>query len=94
MINPKKLFQTLKKNINFFSGVPEVFKNFSFLDKLPSKNHVIASNEGSAIGAGIGYHLSTSKIPCIYMQNSGLGNAINPIISIADKMCIQYPYFY
>ena len=95
MINPKKLFQTLKKNINFFSGVPDsVLKNFLvFLDKLPSKNHVIASNEGSAIGAGIGYHLSTSKIPCIYMQNSGLGNAINPIISIADKNVYSIPLF-
>ena len=91
MVDPKKLFETfLKKNINKFIGVPDsVLKNF--LSIIPKKNNYISTNEGSAIAYGIGYHLSTKKIPVIYMQNSGLGNAINPLISIAHKKVYSIP---
>ena len=80
----------------FFSGVPDsVLKATSsyFSKKKKSKNHFITANEGSAIAMGIGYNLATNKIPCIYMQNSGLGNAINPLISIANQKFIQYHYY-
>ena len=53
--------------------------------------HVIAVNEGSAVALGIGYHLSTKKIPCIYFQNSGLGNAINPLASISHPRVYSIP---
>ena len=88
MIQVKNLFKILKKNkINFFTGVPDsILKNFSsHLEKLKNNQHVIASNEGSAASIGVGHYLSTKKVPCVYLQNSGLGNAINPIISIASK---------
>ena len=39
---------------------------------------------------GIGYHLAT-KVACVYLQNSGLSNAINPLISIADKKGYSIP---
>ena len=55
------------------------------------KNHIVATNEGSAISIGIGYYLSTKKVPIIYMQNSGLSNAINPLISIANKNVYSIP---
>ena len=92
MVNSKKLLNFLqKKNINFFSGVPDsVLKNFTNLLKNKSL-HVLASNEGSAVSIGIGYHLSFNKLPCIYMQNSGLANAINPLISIAHKGVYSIP---
>ncbi len=93
MINTKKFFVELKKNnIDFFSGVPDsVLKNFSnYLDKFKKKN-IIAVNEGNAVGVGIGYFLSTKKIPCIYFQNSGLGNSINPLISIAHRKVYSIP---
>ena len=94
MINVKELLNVLYKNkINFFTGVPDsvlksLSKNFYNLDK---SSHVIAANEGSAVSLGIGYYLSTKKIPCIYLQNSGLSNAINPIISIAHKNVYSIP---
>jgi len=93
MIDTKKFFVELKKNkIDFFSGVPDsVLKNFSnYLDKFKKKN-IIAVNEGNAVGVGIGYFLSTKKIPCIYFQNSGLGNSINPLISIAHRKVYSIP---
>jgi phosphonopyruvate decarboxylase len=94
MIFVKQLFDTLIKNkISFFTGVPDsVLKNLiNCFGALNKKKHIIAANEGSAISIGIGYYLSTKKIPCIYLQNSGLGNAINPLISIAHKKVYSIP---
>ena len=73
MISAKKLTKTLIKNkVTFFSGVPDsILKNFSnYIDRFPKKKHVISVNEGSAVSLGIGYYLSTKKLPCIYLQNS------------------------
>ena len=63
----------------------------SFLESKNKKCHLIATNEGSAVSIGIGHYLSTKRIPCIYMQNSGLSNALNPIISIAHKNVYSIP---
>ena len=94
MFFAENLIKTLKKNqIDFFTGVPDsVLKNLSnFLENLPKKKHIIAVNEGAAVSIGIGYYLSNGKIPCVYFQNSGLGNAINPLISIAHKEVYSIP---
>ena len=82
-----------KKKINFYVGVPDsVLKNFiKKLDMQKNITHLTAANEGTAVSAAIGYHLSTGKLPCVYMQNSGLGNAINPLISIAHKKVYSIP---
>ena len=94
MIYVEKLFNLLNKNkINFFSGVPDsILKNFSiYLDSLKNKCNLISVNEGTAVSIGIGYYLSQKKIPCIYLQNSGLSNAINPLISVAHKEVYSIP---
>ncbi len=83
-----------KNNIDFFTGVPDSLLK-SFISCLTmhedASNHIISANEGSAIGIAIGYNLATQKIPLVYMQNSGLGNAINPILSLADKKVYSIP---
>lgn len=56
-------------------------------DKVPSSHHVIAANEGSASAIAAGYHLATGKSSLVYMQNSGLGNAINPLVSSILNAC-------
>ena len=93
MINVDSLINLLKKNdSNFFTGVPDsVLKELSSSLQSKNKNHIIATNEGSAVSLGIGHYLSTKKIPCIYMQNSGLSNALNPLISIAHKRVYSIP---
>ena len=53
--------------------------------------HYIAVNEGAAISTAIGRHLSTNEVCCVYLQNSGLGNAVNPLISIAHKKVYSIP---
>ena len=92
MIKIESLITVLKRNkCNFYSGVPDsVLKELSSLLHNETK-HVIATNEGSAVSIGIGSYLSTKKIPAIYMQNSGLSNALNPLISIAHKKVYSIP---
>mgnify|MGYP001441614526 FL=1 len=89
MLNSKRIFDYLiEKEVEFFTGVPDsLLKDFcSYItDNTDKKNHIIAANEGNALSLGIGYHLSSNKIPLIYMQNSGLGNIINPLLSLADN---------
>ena len=94
MIKVENLFNIFKKNnINFFTGVPDsILKEFSNILKNKSKKkHIVATNEGSAVSIAIGHHLSTGSIPCVYMQNSGLSNALNPLISIANKSVYSIP---
>jgi phosphonopyruvate decarboxylase len=45
--------------------------------------HLITANEGNAVATAMGYHLATGQLPLVYMQNSGLGNAVNPLASLA-----------
>jgi phosphonopyruvate decarboxylase len=95
MINTNQFLSFARKiGIEFFTGVPDsLLMEFSkYLDKnFGSENHIIAANEGGAIGLAIGYNLATSKVPLIYLQNSGFGNIINPIVSIADKNIFSIP---
>ena len=94
-MEPKFFFELLQRQgAEFFAGVPDsLLKDFCayVADNVPQENHIISANEGAAIGLGVGYHLATQKIPLIYMQNSGLGNAINPLLSIADPDVYAVP---
>jgi phosphonopyruvate decarboxylase len=95
MIDPKVFFEALATHdTNFFVGVPDsLLKHFCAYvnDTVASESHIIAVNEGAAIGLASGYHLATHKTPLVYMQNSGLGNAINPLTSLADEMVYGVP---
>ena len=86
MIDANHLFLFLKKNkIHFFTGVPDsILKDFSYVLELYKKKitNIITANEGSAIALAAGNYLSTKKPALVYMQNSGIGNAINPLISL------------
>ena len=94
MIDPKKFIIFLKKNnINYFTGVPDSVLD-EFIKQLQNQKtiyHEPTSNEGSAIALGVGYHLATGKIPFVYMQNSGLCNAMNPILSLIDEKVFSFP---
>ena len=82
-----------KKKIDFFTGVPDsTLKNLTNqLDSYKNIKNLVAVNEGSAISIAIGYHLSSKKLACVYLQNSGLSNAMNPLLSIAHKKVYSIP---
>lgn len=91
MIEVQNLLRFFKKErISFFSGVPDsVLKEF--INIIPETQNIITANEGGAVAVAIGHYLSTKKLPLVYMQNSGLSNAINPLISIAHQKMYSIP---
>lgn len=95
MIAPSEFVNDLiASGIDFFCGVPDsLLKNLcAYLeDALDTKRHVIAANEGNAVALAAGYHLSTGKTGAVYLQNSGLGNSVNPLASLADPEVYRIP---
>ena len=77
----------------FFAGVPDsVFKHLIHAVKNDGRfQHVITNNEGESCAIAAGYHLATGKVPVVYMQNSGLGNCINPLTSLIDEWIYAIP---
>jgi phosphonopyruvate decarboxylase len=95
MISPDIFFNELKASgINYFAGVPDSLMkglNYQISNLCSSDEHVITSNEGAAVAHAIGYYAATAKLAAVYMQNSGLGNAYNPLISLADPAIYGVP---
>jgi phosphonopyruvate decarboxylase len=94
-ISPLKFYNLLKShNIDFFTGVPDsLLKQLCLCidDNVAPECHIIAANEGNSVALAAGYHLATGKLPLVYMQNSGLGNAINPLLSLCDPEVYSIP---
>ncbi|MCH8067715.1 MAG: phosphonopyruvate decarboxylase [Candidatus Marinimicrobia bacterium] len=94
-ISPVDFYSCLADhNVIFFTGVPDsLLKEFCLCvdDKVPKERHVITANEGNAVAMAAGYHLGTGKLPLVYMQNSGLGNAVNPLLSLCDPDVYSIP---
>lgn len=95
MLNPSTFYLQLKKlGFNFFTGVPDsLLKEICSVisNTIPEQDHIIAANEGTAIGLATGYYLATGNPAFVYMQNSGLGNAINPLLTLADVEFYSIP---
>lgn len=95
MISPKAFHAALAaEGVDFLAGVPDsLLKDFcAYVDAaLPPEGHVIAANEGTAVGMAAGHHLATGNLPMVYLQNSGLGNTVNPLLSLADAEVYAIP---
>lgn len=83
-------------NSDFFTGVPDsqlkALCNYLIATYgVNGINHIIAANEGNAVGLAAGYHLATSKVPVVYLQNSGQGNIVNPVMSLMNNRVYAIP---
>lgn len=56
--------------------------------------HFVPANEGAAVGLAIGEYLASGKPTCVYMQNSGIGNIVNPITSLANEAVYDIPILF
>ena len=83
------------QSFDFFTGVPDsqlkalctwLYDRYGISDR-----HVIAANEGNAVALAAGYHLATGKVPVVYLQNSGLGNIVNPVASLMNEKVYGIP---
>ena len=87
--------QFKKQDIRFFTGVPDSLLkplcNYFLNNFGISNDHVIAVNEGNAVAIAAGYYLSTGRTPCVYLQNSGIGNIINPVASLLSDRVYGIP---
>lgn len=97
MLDCREFFSLLSaKGVNFFAGVPDsLLKDFCayVTDNTPSDKHIIAANEGNAVALAAGRYLALGEIGMVYMQNSGLGNAVNPLASLADPKVYSIPMY-
>ena len=94
MIDVSKFVGVMKSvGVDFFTGVPDsLLKSFcAYVTDTCGESHVIAANEGGAVGLAAGHYLATGKPALVYMQNSGQGNAVNPLASLADPDVYSIP---
>ncbi len=95
MLDTKKLFELIRaQGIGFFAGVPDsLLKDFCayVTDHASAEDHVITANEGNAVALAAGHFLGTGRPALVYMQNSGLGNTVNPLLSLADREVYSIP---
>lgn len=91
------LSQLENMGINTIAGVPDsTLKQFcdgvqTYQGKI---SHYVTVNEGAAVGVAIGSYLATGRPACVYMQNSGIGNAVNPLASLANKDVYGVPMLF
>jgi len=95
MIRTEFFIEKLKEiGIDCFAGVPDsLLKNVCayITDHFDAQHNIITANEGAALGLAAGHYLATGKPACVYMQNSGEGNIINPLASLTDKEVYDIP---
>ncbi len=86
-----------KRGIDKIAGVPDsTLKSFCDTVKFQEDNlrHYVTVNEGAAIGLAVGNFLADGRPMCVYMQNSGLGNIVNPLTSLANKKIYGIPILF
>jgi len=96
MVDTKEFYNYLKeKNMNLFCGVPDsLLKDLCayITDNSEKKDNIITANEGNAVGIVAGNYLATGEFGVVYMQNSGLGNIVNPLLSLTDDEVYKIPF--
>lgn len=95
MLSPSFFIDTLARyGVDFYAGVPDsLLKNVCayITDHLDENHNIIAANEGGAVALAAGHYLATGRVGCVYMQNSGEGNAVNPLASLTDSEVYHIP---
>eukprot|EP00126_Sphaerothecum_destruens_P007336 Sdes_comp19804_c0_seq1m11926 len=94
-LDPAEFYDSVKRHgIDFFTGVPDsLLKDFCayVTENTEKTNHIITANEGNAVALAAGHHFATGKSALVYLQNSGLGNIVNPLMSLAAPEVYSIP---
>lgn len=90
------LLKKLKEmGVTLFTGVPDsqlkALCDTLYMEETMGKGHIVSANEGAAVGLAAGHYLATGRPAAVYMQNSGIGNAVNPVASLLDERVYGIP---
>lgn len=94
MISAKELYDALaEESLDFYTGVPDsLLRGFiaHVAATAPAGRHLVAANEGNAVALAAGQYLASGRPGVVYLQNSGLGNCVNPLTSLCaeEALCI------
>ena len=94
MMEARKLTENIKNiGIELYAGVPDSTLKALCDDFNREKEirHYTTADEGAAVALAIGEYLSSGRAGCVYMQNSGIGNIVNPITSLAHPEVYGIP---
>ena len=95
MLSTETVFEQIRaEGVRFFTGVPDsLLKDFCawVTDHSSDDEHVITANEGNAVALAMGHYLGTGEPALVYLQNSGVGNTVNPLLSLADPEVYGIP---
>ena len=86
MVSPKEFVRALNENeLGPLMGVPcsILAPLLSYVLDNPSEMaYFNPANEAHALGLAAGFYLGNNKIPVVFLQNSGLGNIVDPLTSL------------
>lgn len=80
------------EGVQFVTGVPDSLLAplcACFQDQWES--HLPAANEGGALALAAGSWIGTGRVPVVYLQNSGIGNLVNPLMSLVHPEVYGIP---
>ncbi|KAG5474401.1 hypothetical protein LSCM1_03183 [Leishmania martiniquensis] len=94
-LSPDYLVGSLKRHGTCaFFGIPDYYlcPLTSYLaDNTAAGEYVLATNCGNAMAIAAGHYLSTLRIPCVFMQNSGIGDTVNPLLTLFNQDAYRIP---
>ncbi len=94
MLDPARLASTFTDaGITRWYGVPDSLMSslIAEIADSPLTDTTAMVNEGAAVGAAAGHFLATGEIAGVYLQNSGVGNSLNPLVSLAHRDVYAIP---
>ena len=94
MIDTRDFVQHCRElGITAVAGVPDSLLRevTAELEIYYGDKHKILANEGSAVAHAVGLYAARPELTMVYMQNSGLGNALNPLVSLANSNVFGVP---
>ncbi len=94
MLDQKLVLEALARNgVTYLTGVPDSYLNgfCGYALAHCGDRFMIAANEGNAVAIAAGHYFATKEIPLVFLQNSGLGNALNPLCSLVDEAVYAVP---
>eukprot|EP01065_Artemidia_motanka_P034887 TRINITY_DN42880_c0_g1_i1.p1 TRINITY_DN42880_c0_g1~~TRINITY_DN42880_c0_g1_i1.p1 ORF type:complete len:417 (+),score=136.11 TRINITY_DN42880_c0_g1_i1:51-1253(+) len=93
-LDAKVFYDALTDNkISKFYGVPDsLLKDVcAYITDAAGDSNICTANEGSAVAMAAGYHIATGNAACVYLQNSGIGNTVNPLLSLTHEKVYKIP---